>query len=223
MRMQPLYGSSPNALFTLTLLLWYQRPERSVVRLGQQMGVCTKKLLMFTPAAVRNVCAFGIARMEPKRKSWSSVRSRTTFFCEPAGTLGGSGSGGSGGSGGGGGGGGGPPLVAPPALVAPAAAPAADASVQLKCGFLVLPVCHVNAAHSVFAAHSAQQSPNVAVPAVVPMMPWRYATLFCATNFDGHAPAGPGADPDVAPVALDVVDVSATSTHFACGLFVEPE
>ena len=70
------------------------------MREGQQMGVLTKKLLMLTPAAPMCSSVYGIARMDPSRRSWSSVSRMMMFFCEPAGTFGGSGGYGSRGFGG---------------------------------------------------------------------------------------------------------------------------
>ena len=51
-----------------------------VVRDGQQMGVCVKKLVRFAPPS-RNRCpAFGIACMDPSTRSWSSVVMKMMFF-----------------------------------------------------------------------------------------------------------------------------------------------
>jgi hypothetical protein len=66
-------------------LCWYL-PLNIVVRDGQQIGVCTKKFDIFAPPSFNRTNVWGIACIDPRRKSWSSVTRKMKFFCEPAGT-----------------------------------------------------------------------------------------------------------------------------------------
>ena len=81
------HGAAPNiaplSSKLLALLLWFIRPLSSVDRLGQQMAVLTKKFVMLIASALKADSVYGIARMEPRRTSWSSVRSTMMCGAEP--------------------------------------------------------------------------------------------------------------------------------------------
>ena len=74
-RMQPLAA-------LLSTRLFCTKYQSSVARDGQQIGVWTKKLERFAPWLTRTSRVIGIACMEPRRTSWSSVRRRTKLGAE---------------------------------------------------------------------------------------------------------------------------------------------